>query len=353
MTDTATPQFDFSSMRGVKTKRWEDDDMLDLPPPQSEEELTLDRKEKREILIHQVSEGLLSPARADEIAVTHRLGRLSSRFRHGPDLNPELSFWNIEMTAAWIKEKSAVAVHRHCEPYYSDLTVWAEYAPFSQNTQKTPPGTRAASLRYRPVVLKKARFEGTYYSFEGKHKTLPPLTEFFPALRGLLATGAISAVGTPLRPGIDSPHIAAGYWQTADFDVTDEDGASLRLQGAVIFRDIQFKAAQLLALYPPPLTMRIMPGRVRLWRDDIDLRQAYKIKIADKLHAVFPRGVPDWQPKKTRDRELRRALGPELTRRWGCEAEGRPFNDEAFCIAMDRILSEALEPEVVLLEDFV
>ncbi len=210
--------------------------------------MRLDRQEKREVLIRQVSDGLMTPAKADEIAVTNRLGRLSSRFRHSPDLNPELSFWNVEMTAAWIKEKSAVAVHRHYEPYYADMTVWAQYPPFAQRPRQASRGARTASLRYRLVTLEKARFEGLYHCFDGKHKALPPLLEFFPTLRGHLATGAISAIGTPLRPDIDRPRIDAGYWQTADFDVTDEHGACLRLQDTVIFRDIQFNAAKLLSL---------------------------------------------------------------------------------------------------------
>lgn len=353
MTEEATPKFDFSVMRGVKSKPWNDDDMLDYPSPQSEEELMAERQAKRDYLIYLVSEGLLSPSQADEIAIKERLGPLSSRFRHGPDLNPELSFWNIEMTAVWISEKSVKAVHRHYEPYYADITVWVEYAPFAQRTRQTSPGTTAAH-RYRPVVLEKARFEGTYYSFSGKRKTLPPLTSFFPALRGQLAAGEISAVGTPLRPGIDSPHIAAGYWQTADFDVTDEEGASLRLQGVVIFRDIQFNVVDLLKLYPPSLTMRIAPGRVRPWKTGIKPKEAYKIAIVDKLRVVFPRGLPDWHPKKNRDGALRQALGSELTMRWrtGSEEKGYSFNDEAFCIAMDRILKDALEPSVVWLEDF-
>lgn len=342
--------FDFSSMREVR-RRPDKGPILDEP---SVTEQMFKRTQMRDHLIEQVYLGRLTPAAAEKKAAKARLSRLTSLPRHGPKLTTELAFWTIEMTAAWIKEKSVAAVQRHYYPYYTEVTVWAPVPAFLRRSRAEPTGIENANMAYRLEVLKKVHLGQTYLGFDGERKELPELAEFFPTLRGHLAQGDISAVGTPMRPTIDRPKIDKGYWQLAEFEVSFEEGSCLRLDKLPIYRDIHFNAADILRLYPLSSDTKLERSRVRPWKKRMRPKEPYKDKIVKKLKVLFPSGIPDWNPKKSRDWQLRQALGSNLTAKLLIEKDKgeKVFKVRAFRTAMDRLLDEVLEQEIIWINKF-
>lgn len=349
MTDTAEKPkgtFDFSVMAVLP-----DSQIADLPPDEETEEYRLEmREQKRNELIARVRIRELTREKAEALARKARVGPLASRLPDMTELSADMTFWSIEMTAVWTIIPNAKAVHRHHGPSYRGILVWGKMPEIAR--PRFAPKPKASEARYDLVTLEKARFGVGYVDFDGEIRQLPRLEIFFTKLQTYLSTGEITAVGQPAQTSTDSPEISPGYWETADFDVTEEDGACLSIGGTVIYRNIVFKASELLKFYPPSVASRLRPARVHPWKENIEAPklERYKIRIVDRLKTLFPRGLPDWGLQKIRDWQLLEALGPRLTERWWKEPEepggDKTFNDNAFRVAMDRLLSEVLEDDI-------
>jgi hypothetical protein len=361
MTETAGQSkggFNFSVMATLpELKRKPNGEAVALPPYEETEAYWLDmREQKRNELIARVRTRELTKEQAEALAIKARVGPLASRLPNITKLRADMIFWSVEMTAAWIKALNIKAFHRQYGPSYDGILVWAKIPEFRRSVWGPKP--KPSEARYDLLPLEKPQFGVGYVDFDGETRQLPNVEEFFPKLRTFLSTGEISAVGQPKHPPAEDPEISPGFWETADFNVTDEDGACLSIDGAVIYRKIVFNAPQLIKFYPPSVAsrLRIRSGRVFPWREDIELSERYKIRIVDKLRALFPRGLPDWGPQKVRDGHLLEALGPDLTKRWWHEPDGpegdKEFKENAFRVAMDRLLKEAHEDEVVIIENF-
>lgn len=313
------------------------------------------REQKRNELIARVRIRELTREKAEALARKARVGPLASRLPDMTELSADMTSWSIEMMATWTITPNAKAVRRHYGPSYKGILVWGKMPEFARSPFTPKP--KAQDARYDLVPLEKARFGVGYVDFDGETRHLPRLEAFFPKLRAYLSTGEITAVGQPAQPSMDSPEISPGCWEAAEFDVTEEDGACLNIGGTLIYRNIVFKAAELLKFCPPSIASRLRPARVYPWKENIESSklERYKIKIVDRLKPLFPRGVPDWGLQKTRDWQLREALGPSLTERWWKEPKepggDRTFNDHAFRMAMDRLLSEVLEDEIELVRN--
>lgn len=312
------------------------------------------RERKRNDLIEQVRSGALSREEAENAAKAARVGPLASRLRNVAELTADMTFWTMEMTAAWIKKQSARAVHRHYYPSYAGVMVWRRLPIFLQDAEKLKSTAREAEQRYELFMLNKAQFGISYVDFDGESEHLPAIDDFFPRLRNYLLTGEISALGTPAHSPTAKPEISPGVWETCRFTVSDEDGACLYRGEDVFYRDIRFKAPELLKFYPPAIGSRLKSGRVYPWKQTIEPVEGYKASIVEKLRAVFPRGIPDWGSQKLRDRQLVEALGIELTSRWWIrpDHQNRQLNDDAFRVAMNRLFHHVLEDKAVLVESF-
>ncbi|MFA7413294.1 MAG: hypothetical protein WC048_02305 [Rhizobium sp.] len=339
-------------MSTVPSMSWHEEAGL-TPYEETEEYWLKERAKKRNELIERVRCGELTKQQAETEARTARVGPLASRLRDITALTADMTFWTIEMTAAWIKNRSAEAVHRHYHPSYAEVLVWRRRPNFLQDPQKLKTRAPKAEQRYDLVELTKAQFGISYVDFDGEARDLPAVDNFFPGLRLHLLTGDVPALGTPAGSPTERPEISAGFWATCQFKVTDEEGACLYRGEDLVYRDIRFRAPELLKFYPPPIGSRLKPGRVYPWKEIIGIRD-YKAAIVEKLRSVFPRGIPEWGSHKLRDRQLAEALGIELTRRWWIrpDHDDRQFNGVAFRVAMDRLLHDVLEEKAVLVENF-
>lgn len=214
------------------------------------------------------------------------------------------------------------------------------------------------------VTVEAAHFAGGmgYIDFEGRTRHFPALEGFFPKLRMHLLRGDVSAFGEATQSPTEKPEISPSFWGIARLEVTEADGACLIVGTTTIYRKILFNAPGLLACYLPRVASRIRPGQVYPWKKEINPSAPYKDAIVDRLRAVYPKGLPAWKPKQIRDAQLREALGKTFTERWRIPPSGwvhnvgyknkEGFKEDAFRVAMDRILKESLEKQTIEIDDF-
>jgi len=320
--------------------------------------------QRREELIKLVHKRDLKWDEAEHIALTEKIGPLASRLGNVTELTFDMTIWTLEMVASWISTLEPKLVHRHYKPSYEGKRVWKRLPPARQAPPWSRDRTRAwKDARCELIDLEAAHFEDctAYVDLGGKIRNFPALEDFFPKLRMHLLSGDVLAFGEAQSPA-GKPEISPSFWGTARFDVTATDGACLSIRDTTIYRRILFHAPGLLACYPPRVGSRIHPGKVYPWKRDIAPSAPYKDAIVDRLRAVYPKGLPDWRPKKIRDSQLREALGRNFTERWRIPPSGwghnvgyknkEGFKESAFRVAMDRILKDSLEKRAIDIEDF-
>lgn len=347
-----TQSFDFSSMRKVDRKT-SAEALACLPFEETEEFWIMERAKIRDALVERVRRGELTKTQAETEARLARVGSLATRPRNLTALTADMTFWTVEMTAAWIRYRTAQSVHRHYQPSYADTLVWARQPHFLQDLQKLKTQPSKAEQKHDLVELTKAQFGMNYVDFDGECRSLPPVEDFFPVLRPYLLTGDIPTLGAAASSPLAKPEISPGFWETCQFEVRDDAGGCLVRGRSLIFADIRFRAPELLKFYPPQLGTWLRPARVFPWKPTIHVHDT-KSAVVTKLRSVFPRGIPYWSSQKRRDRQLVDALGVELTRRWRSEDDrgGKQFNSDAFRMAMNRLLADVLENHTVRVENF-
>ncbi|MBP2463780.1 MULTISPECIES: hypothetical protein [unclassified Rhizobium] len=304
----------------------------------------------RELLIERVNSNELTPDEAEAEAKDMRSGPLASLILGCDELNADMTFWTLEMTAAWIKAKRPEAVHRHYRPSFLDKWVWEKLATYHDGSRIYLPWEKPMPANVRPCYalrrLKKTRIDESYVDFDGKTKVFKKMAEFMPKLKAHLESGEILSVGQPIGPDYQSSQIEPGLWVIAHFGISDADGLFLSLNDKTIYRDIRFKSTHVLKMYPDA-RVRTRPTAHLPWRKGIELDEK-KAKIVNTLMECYPDGLPDWRPKKVRDFELRSVLPAPLLAQWYPDgvievddnALEKPHN--AFQKAMDRIFSSAL-----------
>ncbi|WLS04581.1 hypothetical protein [Shinella oryzae] len=320
--------------------------------------------QRREELIRLVHGRALKWDEAEHIALTEKIGPLASRLGNVTELTFDMTIWTFEMVASWISTQDPKLVHRHYKPSYEGKRVWKRLPPARHPSAWVRDRTHAwKNARCVLVDLEAAHFEDrtAYVDLGGKIRHFPALKDFFPTLRMHLLRGEVQAFGEAQSPA-GKPDISPSFWAAARFDVTAADGACLSVGDTTIYRRILFRAPGLLSHYPPLVGSRIRPGKVYPWKRDIAPSAPYKNAIVDRLRAVYPKGLPDWQPKKNRDAQLREALGKTFTERWRIPPSGwvhnvgyknkEGFKDDAFRVAMDRILKESLEKQTIEIDEF-
>jgi len=351
--------FDFSVM-----------DTLPIPPEREPYEETKDyalemQKNRRNTLIEKVERGLLTPEQAEEQALEQRIGPLASRLGDLTTLTGDMMFWTLEMVAAWTDttrtdEERIKAVHRHYRPSYVSKYIWTKtnryYSPvtgrtyWGWNEEKPADAIQCHGLH----ELADTYFDDGYVDFDGEHARFPRLETFLPQLRIYLLHGQIIATGEVASSLLyQRCTIKPDDWECATFEFDGDNGPCLRINDKIIYRKLLFRASEILTLYPTQATTLRYQCRIYRWKSDIEFKEDYKTTIVKHLKTIYPRGIPDWRPKKIRYLMLMDALGLKLAFRWWTPpgAKDAAKKAEAFRTAIDRILDGAIERAPTVFND--
>lgn len=343
--------------------------METLPAEPTEKEWYEMRKKRRDVLVEKVEEGLLRPEEAEQEALRQGIDPLVSTLEDLSALTSEMIFWTLEMVAVWVGTLDGDAariraVHRHYRPSYIGKRVWRKTNKYYSATtgltywswqNNIPEDGRQC---FRTHELEDTHFGIGYIDFDGEIRHFPPLHSFFPQLRTHLLRGEVIATGeVATSPSFRRHDIKADVWDRATFDVGD-DGPCLCINDWTVYRKILFRAPELLKLYPNSLISRPYPYKVYPWKAAHKIegvfQEQYKMLIVDRLRELFPPGIPDWRPKKILYLELMDALGENLAARWWAtpNPEETEKRQEAFRIAMNRILKTTTEKKLIEVDDF-
>ncbi len=186
-----------------------------------------DKDERREEIIGKVQDGELSPAQANELAISEGL----APFERRPEVSSfdvlSMPVWNIEMVLAWIIWRDKEKVASYCEEYRQDWYYWAIVGTTPRPIQKgqrrlMPPRPKLGLRRHSAATLFTVQQDSRSRKLESERNgdVVPIVVQYDEAVKSLVhALQAGELVAHAFRvETMDSVKIDTHEWSHLRFE---------------------------------------------------------------------------------------------------------------------------------------